>query len=169
MLETTWESGWLPDLNKSFTLNVLYRCWFNQWLDIKVTLVCNDWLKAVKIVHWKLHTENLEIENVLYNLIWTCQFQDIRGASKDANTTRVVNSKPTLDTTLRIGSFESMVSSKQSFSLNLLRKYLSWKLLSYESKLSTKEISAKMLSKHMVKLIRAQGGCLGTKSRRKTW
>ena len=36
MLETAWESRWLPDHKK--------ENWFNQWLDIEKISVCNDWL-----------------------------------------------------------------------------------------------------------------------------
>ena len=64
MLETVWESRWLPDYNKN-KLNKLYIHWFYQWFKIRNNPDF-EWLikYAVKNVPWKPNIENnLKVSN----------------------------------------------------------------------------------------------------------
>ena len=61
ILETVWESRWLPDLFKKIAEKRLNKYWFYQWWEI-----LNEDLKflmtdkpSVRYVPWKLHTWNL--------------------------------------------------------------------------------------------------------------
>ena len=69
ILETVWESRWLPDLFKKIAEKRLNKCWFYQWLEIKTKFwfLMTD-KNSVKFVPWK---PNIEILNLLYQVCKT--------------------------------------------------------------------------------------------------
>ena len=57
ILETVWESRWLPDYFKKIAEKRLNKYWFYQWLEIKTKFwfLMTD-KNSVRYVPWKLHT-----------------------------------------------------------------------------------------------------------------
>ena len=146
MLETAWESRWLPDLKKENARAFHYidatginqwldesRNWFMQWL-IKISQVIAIW---PYIVPWKLHIESKRILILL-------DFK-IESIVRHPNYSNKIYLKQQTDWAATLGS----------------------KVWKVNRQLKLPGLPARTVN--MVKLIRAQGGCLGTKSRRKTW
>ena len=79
ILETVWESRWLPDLFKKIAEKRLNKYWFYQWLEIETKF-------------WFLMTDKLQSERTLKTAYWIkdlryiFKIQDIRGISKDMQT-----------------------------------------------------------------------------------
>ena len=144
MLETAWESRWLPDLLKEHAKAFHYidvtginqwldesRNWFMQWL-IKISQVVAIW---PYIVPWKLHIESKRILILL-------------------------NYK--IESIVRHPNYSNKILFEKTNRLNVAT------LGDRRSKVKLeRDLPARTVN--MVKLIRAQGGCLGTKSRWKTW
>ena len=112
MLETAWESRWMPDSIKNNSLNAIwnrtdtsewmnYLWWgcvnlhqqgsavsYNWFLPVihkfELIEVVNDWYTSVKYVPWKLHIENL-IQSSNWK-VWN-KYQDIRGVTRKCNQT----------------------------------------------------------------------------------
>ena len=69
ILETVWESRWLPDLFKKNAEKRLNKYWFYQWLEIKTEFwfLMTD-KNSVRFVPWK---PNIETINLLYQVCKT--------------------------------------------------------------------------------------------------
>ena len=69
ILETVWESRWLPDPFKKIAEKRLNKYWFYQWLEIKTKFwfLMTD-KNSVRFVPWK---PNIETINLLYQVCKT--------------------------------------------------------------------------------------------------
>ena len=91
ILETVWESRWLPDLFKKIAEKRLNKYWFYQWLEIKTKFwfLMTD-KNSVRFVPWK---PNIEIK--IYYIKFAKRYNKTsEGSCRDVRSNKQNETKP---------------------------------------------------------------------------